>query len=515
MERTIKIGTRASKLALWQAEHVQRVLKSMSCKSEIIKISTQGDRRQEERFDKLEGKGFFTKELEEALLDGSVDLAVHSFKDMPTLQPEGLCISALSSRENPADWLVIDPTKVDKNQSNIPIAQGARVGTSSARRKSQLEHWRPDLEVIPIRGNVPTRMARVGNDVDAVVLAAAGITRLELQSEAHFIHPFKVQKFIPAPAQGVLALQTRTTDDELNALMQQISNKQSEETVGIERSLLAALDGGCQQPIGIHCFKTEKEYHVWCSTGNSTGIRRNYFSASTKDAVIEQAIPILKADDKKKRVFISRSLSSESYFKKHLTAQGHEVFDESLIEISMVSFEEYEKTDWIFFSSKNGVRNFFNQLGGVIPDCKWGAMGPGTAEEVKRRTKKLDFVGTKSSAAEVAKAFSKVINEGSVLFPSAERSLRSIQAGLDKAQVFDLVVYRSEQKRNFDFQETDVLVFTSPSNVEAYCQQYPILPSQNLVSIGPSTSRALQEHGYDNFRQAWYFDEVNLADACW
>jgi hydroxymethylbilane synthase len=170
----IRIGTRGSKLALWQAHFTQAELTRIGVESELIIIKTQGDMIQHLGFDKMEGKGFFTKEIEEALLRGDIDLAVHSMKDLPTQAPEGLAITAVSYRDNPADLLLIRPEALDKSKI-FKIKAGAIVGTSAARRKAQLLDFRPDVQLKDIRGNVPTRLEKLRTgDFDAIFLAAAG-----------------------------------------------------------------------------------------------------------------------------------------------------------------------------------------------------------------------------------------------------------------------------------------------------------------------------------------------------
>ena len=178
----IIIGTRGSALALWQANYTKDVLEKKGHAVEIKIIETKGDVSQQwnTSFDKLEGKGFFTKELEEALLNKTIDVAVHSHKDLPTENPDGLIIAGVSSRENPADWLIMREECEDDTQK-FSLKKGAKVGTSSARRKSQFLAFRPDIEIADLRGNVPTRIQKLKDgQYDAILLAAAGLERLEL-----------------------------------------------------------------------------------------------------------------------------------------------------------------------------------------------------------------------------------------------------------------------------------------------------------------------------------------------
>lgn len=258
--RKIIIGSRGSDLALWQANFVQSELEKLGCNVELKIIKTQGDKIQHLSFDKMEGKGFFTKEIEAELLDKTIDLAVHSHKDLETNPPAGLKIAAVSEREDPAEFLLIHPNAVDENEK-WGLKKGALVGTSSARRKAQLMAHRPDITLKDLRGNVPTRInkLREGN-YDAIMLAAAGVTRLELDLSDLIVVRLHPEEFIPAPAQGVLGLQIREEDKELSHILEQLNHKDIAEKIAIERKVLNLLEGGCQLPLGVYCPTLETAY---------------------------------------------------------------------------------------------------------------------------------------------------------------------------------------------------------------------------------------------------------------
>ena len=251
--RPIRIGSRGSELALWQANHVKNQLEKLGAEVSITIIKTQGDQIQHLSFDKLEGKGFFTKEIEEALLANEIDLAVHSHKDLETTPPAGLTIAAVSERENPADVLLIHPSAVDSTQE-WGLKANAIIGTSSARRKAQIVAFRPDLEIKDLRGNVPTRLNKlVAGDYDAIMLAKAGLDRLELDLQGMNEYVMDPEEFVPAPAQGVLGLQIREEDTELFDFMQAMNNQEVAAKIRIERLVLNKMDGGCQLPLGVYC----------------------------------------------------------------------------------------------------------------------------------------------------------------------------------------------------------------------------------------------------------------------
>lgn len=248
----IRIGTRGSDLALWQAHFVKAKLENLGCEVQLQIIVTQGDRIQDLSFDKLEGKGFFTKEIEAALLNNDIDLAVHSHKDLETSQPEGLCIGAVSYREDPSELLLMRKTAQDPTQ-HWGLKAGAIIGTSSARRKSIIKALRPDLQIEELRGNVPTRIDKLrAGHYDAILLANAGVSRLQLALDDLHTLVLDPTEFVPAPAQGVLGLQIRQNDAATQAIVTQLNHAEVASQIAIERGVLQALQGGCQLPLGVY-----------------------------------------------------------------------------------------------------------------------------------------------------------------------------------------------------------------------------------------------------------------------
>ncbi len=243
------IGSRGSQLALWQAKHVgaqlQAVHPDLSIRIEIIKTS--GDRLQDIALATIGGKGVFVKEIEEALLAGHIDLAVHSLKDVPTELPQGLVLSAILPRENPRDALVCR-TKL-ATLADFPT-QG-RVGTGSLRRAVQLRHLIPGVTVEPIRGNVDTRLRKLREqDLDGIVLAMAGLKRLGFSKRVDYL--FSIDELTPAIGQGALALESRREDQVTNSLLQALEHPPTRMCVEAERAFLSALGGGCQVPLGAY-----------------------------------------------------------------------------------------------------------------------------------------------------------------------------------------------------------------------------------------------------------------------
>jgi hydroxymethylbilane synthase len=266
----IVIATRGSALALWQAEHVkarlQAVQPSLQVDFEVIKTS--GDKILDVPLSKVGGKGLFVKEIEEALLDGRADVAVHSMKDVPAELAPGLAIVANSTRETPWDALCTrDGTHLDQ------LKEGATVGTSSLRRQCQLLARRPDLKILMLRGNVPTRLAKLdAGDYDAIVLAAAGLTRLGHAARISQVLPPEIS--LPAVTQGVLGLETREDDDEVRGLVvEAIHDPKEERCVAAERRFLAVMGGSCHTPLAAHARYDGGDLVVDALCGTPDGAR--------------------------------------------------------------------------------------------------------------------------------------------------------------------------------------------------------------------------------------------------
>ena len=267
MKRTVKIGTRGSQLALWQAGFIKDSLAKQSpdIEFEIVVIKTTGDRILDTALSKIGDKGLFTREIEDALLSCEIDLAVHSLKDLPTIQPDGLTIGAVTKRETPNDVLI---AKTANSIGELP--QKARVATGSLRRRSQLLHLRPDLEVFDMRGNVPTRVEKfLNSDFDAMILAYAGIHRLGLDEHVRQLIP--LDEMIPAVGQGAIAIETRK--DDLLSVVDGVNDIDTQICVTAERAFLRVLEGGCQVPIGANAVRSHDEILLHGFVGSLDGSR--------------------------------------------------------------------------------------------------------------------------------------------------------------------------------------------------------------------------------------------------
>jgi hydroxymethylbilane synthase len=248
--RTYVVGTRGSALALWQTRWVTAQLRGARVEERVI--TTRGDVDQASRLQGKLEKGFFTEELEAALRSKEIDWAVHSLKDLPTRQPEGLVLGAVTARASPADLLLVRTDAVDEGRP-FPVRAGARVGTCSLRREAMLQRFAPHAAAAALRGNVPTRVQKLRDaQYDAIVLAEAGVSRLELDLAGLACFRLNPRRWPPAPGQGAVAVQCREGDDEVLALLAGLHHAETARAVGIEREFLRVLEGGCSTPFGCY-----------------------------------------------------------------------------------------------------------------------------------------------------------------------------------------------------------------------------------------------------------------------
>lgn len=518
----IILGTRGSKLALWQAHFTKDLLEKRCIAVELKIITTKGDITHHLSFDKIEGKGFFTKEIEDALLANEIDLAVHSCKDMPTEYPEGLTLAAFSYRASVEDVLIIRNESSDYTKELL-LKKDAVVGTSSSRRKAQLLSYRPDIQLKDIRGNVPSRIQKLRNgEFDAILLAAAGLERLEIELDDLIKLELDPQKFVPAPAQGILAYQIREVDRQKPLIAKAIdilNNPEGSAVAHLERSVLQAFKGGCQVPIGIYARKTENpdEFDLWVSKAESWDSlpKRHHQKVNTKN-FDAQAIVQKVNEAKPKTVFITREITDSDFLCRVLNAHQYRIEGESLIEFSPVSFtnKDFEKAEWLFFSSKVAVDYFFKSINRVSDKFKIAAINEGTARSLKDKGMLPAFIGTGNDMDEVAHQFAK-LNPSQIYFPCAKNGRRTIQQNLIKLglkEVNDLFIYDNQPKSKVEAVQEDLLIFTSPLNVQAYFKGNKLNDIQKVISIGKTTSKALEEKNIPHIT-SYSPTEWSIADA--
>ena len=301
----IRIASRAGKLALIQSNHIRSLLEGLGCDVEIsiVKISTKGDRDKSDFLYKSDSIGFFTSEVENAILDGRADVAVHSLKDLPTAGAEGLIVAAVPKRQSVADALVAKGPV----SSIADLPAGATVGTSSLRRIAQLRRLRDDINCVPLRGNVETRGSKGAEGLgDAAVIACAGLNRMGLEDKISAILP--PEQFLPAPGQGALAVQIRAEDAELGELVGRLDDKNARLGAETERHILASMHGGCSIPLGVYtriCDDTISIDAIICDLEGKRYIKRS------------KTVPVTQA-----------KTTAEEMADELLSAGGREILDE-------------------------------------------------------------------------------------------------------------------------------------------------------------------------------------------
>lgn len=304
MKKNLVIGTRGSKLALWQANFIADNIKERYPNIDVTikRVTTTGDRILDVPLAKIGGKGLFTKEIETEMLAGDIDLAVHSLKDMPTELPEGLTFAAITKRVDPGDAF-ISP----KYQTLENLPKGAKVGTSSLRRRAQLLYKRPDLAITDLRGNLDTRLKKLENkEFDAILLAVAGLKRLGW--EQHITQVLPQDICLPAVGQGALAIEARSNDAEVLSILEFLNDQQTRWAVEAERSFLRVVEGGCQVPVGVYGVIKSDRLDLEAVILSVDGVRRVHDTISGSP---EQA-----------------KVLGESLAKKMLAAGGREILDE-------------------------------------------------------------------------------------------------------------------------------------------------------------------------------------------
>lgn len=289
----VRIATRASRLALWQARHVAGLLESAEpgVVVELVEVSTEGDRDRVQRLDAMGGTGVFTREVQVAVLDGRADLAVHSLKDLPTEVVDGLLLASVPERGRSGDALIVgQPVSevVEADGGLEVLATGAKVGTGSPRRQAQIRHRRPDLEVVGIRGNVETRLRKLEEDeYDAVVLAVAGLERLELAERITAVLDPDV--VLPAVGQGALGLECRGDDAETISRLERIGDPATHRATAAERAMLSRLRAGCHAPVGVRTGEADDRLWLQGVVLDSEGTRRVEVRSEAEATTVELA----------------------------------------------------------------------------------------------------------------------------------------------------------------------------------------------------------------------------------
>lgn len=541
MNRVV-IGSRGSDLALNQAHYIAARLRAVEPELEVAVeiISTKGDRVTDVPLSQVGGKGIFTKELEVALLNKEIDLAVHSLKDLPTELPGGLTLAAITERENPADAFISASGK-----GLLDLPQGAKVGTSSTRRQVQLKAIRPDLQLVDLRGNVPTRLQKLhSGGLDAIILAAAGLNRLGLSEHITALLP--PEHMLSAVGQGALGIETREDDTALLALLQKIHDPETTAATVAERALLEAMGGGCQVPLGALATVHGDVLHLQacaCSPDGSQVIRaaqtgrvcdpeglgrsvaRALIDGGASAFLTQMYLEGLKPKQplRGQTVVVTRAEDHASVLAEELAALGAEVLHFPTITIRGVApetpFEGAGAYDWLIFTSANGVESFAAALereGRALADYRaaaFCAIGPATAAALRARQVPVTLTPEKYVAESILDGLRRLENDlagkrflmprGNLARPALPEALRA--AG---AEVTECVVYETEMPaiapETVDTMlaaKPNLVAFTSSSTARNFAavlsagQMSALKATARFASIGPITSETAEELG--------------------
>ena len=484
------LGTRGSDLAMWQAHHVQALLEGLGATVDIVVLKTRGDRIQNVSFDKMEGKGFFTKEIEKALLDGDVDLAVHSHKDLETEPPEGLVVAAVPARGPVEDLLLVRPEHVDLT-APLHVRRGARVGTSSMRRRKQLEFWQPDLVVDALRGNVPTRIRKLRErQYDAIMLARAGVDRLGLDLADLHLHVMDPLVFVPAPAQGALALQMRATDPRLS-VVRQLTDQATMQAIELERSILRELEGGCQLPFGAHVPLEgltpsgpgkDGTATVHAYLGSPCGpIRKTWTGVGANNPANGQFLEELLHPAPWPTTFITQDLPADAPLLALFGARGAVLHGASCIAVQPSGSPmpgEAQAGDWVFLGSPKCAELFASQHD--LSGFRVATMGEGTRQALPAGTR-IDWTGN-GRPVEVFEELASVVGARTVWIPHANRTMRRWEGPLANARpwhFYDVVI------KPLSLPAHELALVLSPSNAEGYMESGGSAP---VIAIGDTTA---------------------------
>lgn len=528
--QSIRVGTRGSALAQWQTHHIISALNLLQpdLQVEIRIIKTEGDRDQVRPLAELGGLGVFTKAIEDALLAHEIDLAVHSLKDLPTEIANGLTIAAIPERQDPRDCLV-SRHKVGLFQ----LPPGALIGTSSARRAAQVLALRPDIHLVPLRGNVDTRLRKAqSEEYDAVILAAAGITRLGKAGEITEYLP--LDQILPDPGQGALAVQIRCGDTRLESLVAKLDHPATRAAVTAERSFLRGLGGGCRMPIGAHGEIRDGQLllrGVWASD-NGSRMRRGEIAGdpTEADALGRALAERLQHGDASKqktpplhgrRILVTRAREQAETLAEKIRALGGDPVPFPTIDFApLADFHDLDAAlaragsfDWIIFTSANGVRHVFDRLKTLgrkpqsiqrrdAPSPRLAAIGPATARSLEELGLHVDLVPTKYLGEQIA-AELPVERGASALLLRADLASDVLARGLTArgVMVTDVDAYRTVMPEvpDVDLSAIDAITFTSSSTVrnllEMLGSRLGELNSKTVFCIGPVTADTARELG--------------------
>jgi hydroxymethylbilane synthase len=517
----IRIGTRGSDLARWQARFVAERLTAAGVACEVVVLSTRGDRIDDVPLHQVEGKGFFTAELESALQEERIDLAVHSHKDLPSALPEGLVIAAIPPRASAAERLLIASHAHAPSEPLLPLARGARVGTSAPRRTAQLAALRPDLTLSALRGNVPTRVQRLREGRhDAIVLAQAGLERLGLDLTGLVVVTLPLARLVPAPAQGALALEVRAADAALRALLERVLHDPlAAATVAAERALLVRLGGGCNLPLGVaiepHGEGWRAQAFLGAGTPSAEAPARWCRAEGASPAEVAGLLgtrllagtPTGHGPLEGRTVALTGTPSAAQELAARLATLGARVEREVVLRHEDLEDRELgsrlarlSPDDWVAVTSAHAARRLAGYA--LPPQVRVAAVGAATARALTAVGWRVDWIGD-GGAQELAQAL-PVERPARVLFPCGAEVHPELPATLDARGVAleRSVLYRTVPVERPSFAAAaDTRLYLSPSAVNAALAfERAQAPRARRIALGAATSAALANAGLAHVR---------------
>jgi hydroxymethylbilane synthase len=536
------IGSRGSELALTQSTYIAERLRAVSpgLEVEVLIISTKGDRITDVPLSQVGGKGLFTKELEVALVEGSIDLAVHSLKDLPTELPGGLVVGAIPGRENPADALISA-----SGLGLMALPQGATVGTSSTRRQVQLKAVRPDLVLVDLRGNVPTRLKKLETEgLDAIILAAAGLNRLGLSE--HITELLAPEVMLSAVGQGALGIEIRENDTALKDLLSRIHDADTAAAATAERALLSGVGGGCQVPLGALAVVRLGELHLQacaCSPDGTQVVRAALSGPADAPEALGQAVAkalieggasvfirqvALDALKPKqplagRTVVVTRSESQGSVLSDELSAMGAKVIEFPTISIQEVAPDGAipgdGAVDWLIFTSVNGVNHFASALAregrslAAFRSAAVCAIGPATASALRVHGVPVSLTPEQYVAESILEALARLergvagkrflMPRGNLARSDLPEALRAAGAEVTECVVYETIMPAVPEATVSAMLAAapELVVFTSSSTARNFAtilgdaRLEALKGSVKFASIGPITTETAKALG--------------------
>lgn len=535
--RPVRIGTRGSDLALWQANLVAERVRALGLAAELVLIKTSGDldtSRPLAELGQATGEvGLFTKEIQRALLRGEVDLAVHSLKDLPTDPTPGLVLAARPVRAPVHDLLLVHPDAVDERDPTLPLARGARVGTSSVRRRVQLLERRPDLQLVPIRGNVPTRVDKARTrEVDAVVLAAAGIDRLQLDLAGVRRFELPPAWFVCAPGQGALGVEARADDAPLLEALAGLDDAAVRAATDAERELLHAIGAGCSVPLGAHAVLDHGHVELRAvlgpaeapPTGQRPWLRRALVRAATAADAARLAHRVLGELPRRplepdtlagRRVLVLREPERARELVQALEALGaratcHAPTTDRAVEAHDLgeALAAVAPDGWVAFTSANAVAHVARALGAHAREAlrarRIAAVGPATARALAEVDVPVDVLAEEETGAGLARALLERLGAARppVLLPTARGgrpelgdALRAAGCPVRRVELYESIPLPPPPAAELD---VDAVVVASPSGARAGLEGCAGAGLRaRVVAIGPTTAAALRDLGLE------------------